>query len=256
MRSGSSASQLAMRVDFHPVRRPCTTGELANAASRTGPSSCSAAQRRATSRTLAGVDAHLHGGGRAHHRAPVRADAVERGLHGLVARHVEQSPRRTQRIARPRDGDQALGGQPLADGARVEADGPHEVADARQREAGDLHLPAGLDGDRASRGERGGSGALGGLTVGAVAVGLDRARGGEGGGGVRAEGSGQQRGIEGVGGVVGVADEPLELGADEAWRPVLEAHGGDVGLGGRAVGQRRRGIEGDRVSHHGRTRRW
>ena len=45
VRAGSRVSQLAIREDFHPVRRPWTAGELANAASSDGPSSCSAAHR-------------------------------------------------------------------------------------------------------------------------------------------------------------------------------------------------------------------
>ena len=48
MRAGSARIHTAQRVDFQPVRRPCRRGEFANAASSTGPSACTAAQRAAT----------------------------------------------------------------------------------------------------------------------------------------------------------------------------------------------------------------
>ncbi|MEK6440501.1 hypothetical protein WBK50_16240 [Pseudonocardia sp. T1-2H] len=48
VRAGSRENQLAIREDFQPVRRPCRTGELAKAPTRTGPSACRAAHRPAT----------------------------------------------------------------------------------------------------------------------------------------------------------------------------------------------------------------
>jgi len=48
VRWGSSASHVASRDDFHPVRRPCSTGEFANAPTSTGPSACTASQRWVT----------------------------------------------------------------------------------------------------------------------------------------------------------------------------------------------------------------
>ena len=49
VRAGSARIQQAQREDFQPVRRPCSRGELANAASSTGPNACTADQRRAMS---------------------------------------------------------------------------------------------------------------------------------------------------------------------------------------------------------------
>jgi hypothetical protein len=39
---------MACRVDFHPVGRPSRSGELAKAATNTGPSACSRRQRQPT----------------------------------------------------------------------------------------------------------------------------------------------------------------------------------------------------------------
>ena len=46
VRRGSSRAQIAWRVDFQPVGRPPRNGELANAATSTGPSACSRCQRQ------------------------------------------------------------------------------------------------------------------------------------------------------------------------------------------------------------------
>ncbi|OLT00796.1 hypothetical protein BJF90_34115 [Pseudonocardia sp. CNS-004] len=45
VRAGSAPCQHAHRDDFQPVRLPWSVGELAKAASSTGPSACSTAQR-------------------------------------------------------------------------------------------------------------------------------------------------------------------------------------------------------------------
>jgi hypothetical protein len=57
VRTGSNANQACIREDAQPVRTPPSHGEFANAASSTGPRSCSAAQRDATS---VGVPASRH----------------------------------------------------------------------------------------------------------------------------------------------------------------------------------------------------
>src|SRR5262249_37787633 len=43
---GSSRAQIAWRVDFHPVGRPPRNGELAKAATSTGPIACSRCHRQ------------------------------------------------------------------------------------------------------------------------------------------------------------------------------------------------------------------
>ena len=78
------------RADVQPVRRPCRRGELANAASSTGPSACSAAQRSAT----LGAAPRRRGrpGGRRWCTSSLRPAGplpVERLLHRAVARQLQ-----------------------------------------------------------------------------------------------------------------------------------------------------------------------
>ena len=144
---GRRASSRPSGRTSSPVRRPCSRGELANAASSTGPNACTAAQRRAMSAPSPGVDADLHGGRGAHRAAAVGPDPVEDLLHGPVAGHVQDPGRGAVRVGGAGLGLQAGGGQHPVQHVGVGAGGPQQRAQVGKRWAGQLDLAAGLDGD-------------------------------------------------------------------------------------------------------------
>ena len=204
------------------MRRPCRRGEFANAASSTGPSACTAAQRAATAAALARVDADLDGRRGAHGAAPVRADAVERLLHRAVARQIQQALRRAVRAAPP--GLRRRGPRRAARRCSASASAAVVASSPARSGSGGLASSIWPPGSTVTR-EPPGSGSAGEDGSRATGQCLPSA--------VASGAAGEPVGGAGP-------HQPLQLHAGEQRGTVLETHRRDVGLGRCAVAQHRR----------------
>ena len=214
VRWGSSASHAASRDDFHPVRRPCSTGEFANAPTSTGPSACTASQRPATP---APSPASTHTCTAAVEHMPLRPHGPTRSKRRSIARYRGRSS--TRRAGRT--GSAACGETAMPWAARRSWSTSASATTVRTR------VPKGASGGLASStwppGSRvtvppPGNGRAGGSRV-------ERGRC------VRPERRAQHRGIQRGGGIGGVVHQPFELHPHQPRRAVLETDRGDIALG-------------------------
>ena len=100
-----------------------------------------------------GVQADLDGGGGAHHGAALGARAVEVGLHGVVARVMEEAGGRVPGfLAEAAEGQVRLA-QYRAYGVEVGGDGPHALHQGGGGSGAELQLTTRFDGERRTQGQ-------------------------------------------------------------------------------------------------------
>ena len=158
VRPGSMCAHTCCRAERQPVGFPSRSGELANAATSTGPIACSSRQRERypdpPAAVVAGVQADLDRRGAAHHLAAPRAVAVEEFLHRRVPREVEHAPGRAERIkAVAAELEPGAGGR-VAKGGQVTPGHLKQLTERSRGRRAQLKLPAGLDRERGARGKR------------------------------------------------------------------------------------------------------
>ncbi len=101
---------------------------------------------------VAGVHAHLHGGGGAHHGAAGGAGTVETGLHGVVARFAQKAAGSLPGVVTEAHEGQSVPAQHRADGVQVGGDGGDALHQGGGGRRAQLQLAAGLNGERRPQG--------------------------------------------------------------------------------------------------------
>ena len=151
---------------------------------------------------VTGVQAHLHGGGGAHHGAAGGARAVQARLHGVVARLTQETAGFVPRIVAEADEAEAAFAQNRADGVEVGGDGGDDVRQGGRGGRAQLQLAAGFHGERRPQGH-------------GPQCGVGRF---------------ESFGCDGELRCAQFVDEPFHLDAEAAWRAGLEADAADESL--------------------------